>query len=320
MSGAADFQRVWHDVMRRYRRGDYADALTIAERAAREFPDQSHETYWARICLTSRLGRREDAVRLLDEALARGHWYNQRQLRGDSDLAPLQGLPEFERLVEVSLQRWSAAQGEAKPGVVLVEPRAGSEPYPLLLAVHGNNSSAEAEAARWDSAAGEGWLVALPQSSQVFSSRPGSFGWNDRERAVREIREQFASLQRRSRVDASRVVLGGFSVGAQLAVWLAMSGRIPARGVIAVAPYLPVVDNWLPFLQRAQARGLRVYLVVGADDVGSVDDARALSSLLGQANVAVQLSLRPGLGHEYPADFAAELRRALEFALAPLPA
>lgn len=314
----ADFQRFWHELMRRYRRGEYEDALTLAEQAAVQYPDRSHETYWARICLTSRLGRHEDAVRLLDEALARGHYYNQRQLRGDSDLGPLQGQPAFERLVEVSLQRWSAAERSAKPGLAVVEPRRGEPPSPVLLALHGNDSSAEAEAPQWDAAASEGWLVALPQSSQVFSSRPGSFGWSDRERALREVREQFASLPQRFRIDAERVVLGGFSAGAQVAIWLAMSGRIAARGVVAVAPYLPVVDNWLPLLQRAQARGLRVYLAAGADDVASIDDCRALASLLSEAGVAVQLSLRPGLGHEYPPDFAAELRRALDFVLAPV--
>lgn len=307
--------------MRRYRAGEYESALELAEREARTFPDRTHELYWARICLTARLGRSGEALRLLTEALGRGHAYSEAQLRGDSDLAGLQGMPEFEQLVRTSIKRWSAAQERAKPDLLLREPRGGSAPYPLLLALHGNNSSAEAEAERWEPAASEGWLVALPQSSQIFSSRPGSFGWSDRERAVRELEGHWGELrqQRRHPVDEQRVTLAGFSMGAQLAIWLAMSGKFNARGFIAVAPYVPTVEHWLPLFKRAASRGLRAYFVVGEEDLASVEGARTLASLLSQAGCAAHLSRHPGLGHVYPGDFGEELTRALAFVSGPTP-
>jgi predicted esterase len=303
-----------------YQNGEYAQALDLATRKAGRFPTEAWlVTYW-RICMASLLDETALALQLLEEALAAGLWYAEAQLREDTDLQSLQGLPEFERLVEVCRKREAEAQAQAAPVLLTLQPedqcQAGRQPCPLLLVLHGNNKSAEGSVGFWSSAVSKGWLLALPQSSQVRS--PGGYAWNDRDRAVREIQEHYATLCEQYAIDPDRVVLAGFSLGGELAIWLAMSGTIEARGFIAVGPggpYMNEPDKWMPLIEASQGSGLRGYLVVGEQDVFCYEGTQALAALLKSRDIPCELEMHPNLGHDFPPEFQQSLTRALEFVL-----
>ncbi|NIO70429.1 MAG: alpha/beta hydrolase, partial [Anaerolineae bacterium] len=209
-----------------YQKGEYAQALDLVTREASRFPTEALRIYYWRICMASLLGETALALQLLEEALEAGFWYAEAQLREDPDLQPLQGLPGFEQLVEVCRKRHAEAQAQAVPVLLTLQPeggcQAGLQPCPLLLALHANNRTAEYSLGFWRSAVSKGWLLALPQSSQV--RRPDGYTWNDRDWAVREIQEHYATLCEQYAIDPDRVVVAGFSLGGELAIWLAMSG------------------------------------------------------------------------------------------------
>jgi predicted esterase len=186
----------------------------------------------------------------------------------------------------------------------------------LLLAFHGNNRNAEGSVGFWRSAVSKGWLLALPQSSQVRG--PDGYIWNDQDRAVREIQEHVAMLCGQYAIDPDRVVVAGFSLGGELAIWLAMSGTIQARGFIAVGPggpYMNEPDKWVPLIEASQARGLRGYMIIGEQDVFCYEGTQALASMLQSRDVPCELEVHPNLGHDFPHDFQQNLPRALEFVL-----
>jgi predicted esterase len=303
-----------------YQSGEYAQALDMATREASRFPAEVWlVTYW-RLCMASLLGETALALQLLDEALETGLWYAEAQLREDTDLQSLQGLAEFERLVEVCRKRHAEAQAQAVPALITLQPegrcQASLQPCPLLLALHGNYRNAEDSVIFWRSAVSEGWLLALPQSSQV--GRSDGYIWNDQDQAVREVQEHYATLCEQYAVDPDRVVVAGFSRGGELAIWLALSGTIEARGFIAVGPggpYMREPDKWGPLIEESQGRGLRGYLVVGEQDISCYEGARALAALLKARDAPCELEVHPNLGHDFPPEFEQSLTRALEFIL-----
>jgi predicted esterase len=303
-----------------YQSGEYAQALDLVTRAANQFPTEGVRTYYWRVCMASLLDETALALQLLEEALASGLWYAEAQLRGDTDLQSLQGLPEFERLVEVCRKRHAEAQARAAPALITLQPESGCQPglqpCPLLLALHGNNRTAEVTVGFWRSAVSEGWLLALPQSSQIRG--PDAYVWNDRDRAVREIQEHYDTLCQQYAVDPDRVIMAGFSLGGELAIWLAMSGTIEARGFIAVGPggpYMNKPDNWVPLIEASRQRELRGYLVVGEQDVFCYEGTQALAALLRSRDLPCELEVHPNLGHDFPPRFQQSLTRALEFVL-----
>jgi predicted esterase len=303
-----------------YQSGEYAQVLALSTREASRFPTQAWRvTYW-RICMASLLGETTLALQLLEEALEAGFWYAEAQLREDPDLQPLQGLPRFEQLVEVCQKRHAEAQAQAVPVLLALQPeggcQAGLQPCPLLLALHGNNRNAEGSVGFWRSAVSKGWLLALPQSSQVRG--PDGYVWNDRDWAVREIPEHYATLCEQYAIDPDRVVVAGFSLGGELAIWLAMSGTIQARGFIAVGPggpYMNEPDKWVPLIEASQGSGLRGYLVVGEQDVFCYEGTQVLAALLKSRDIPCELEVHPNLGHDFPPEFQQSLTRALEFVL-----
>ncbi len=199
----------------------------------------------------------------------------------------------------------------AEPILIAIRPgKRFSEPYPLLLALHGNYRNARAAIEDWSPAISQGWLLALPQSSQVFG--PDAFIWDNRDWAVREIRGHYQTMCEQYAVDRTRVVVAGFSAGGALALWLALSGALDVRGFVVVVPGLSPEDNWAALLETSRARALRGYIITGEKDLGYAE-AQALATLLRSHDIPCELEVHPDLGHDFPPDFSQSLTRALEF-------
>jgi predicted esterase len=223
----------------------------------------------------------------------------------------LQGLPEYERLVELSLRRRAEALAQARPALRTFEPEEQAQPYPLLLALHGNISNLEESAHHWRLAAAHGWLVAAPQSSQVMGK--GTYGWNDRDWAVREIEQHLAALHDQYAIDPDRIVVAGFSMGGGLATWLALSRVVPARGWIGVNAFLPNVEGVLPLIEAGRRHRLRAYLIASQRDAACYAIAQRLAAMLPPHGVACELELHPDLGHDFPPQFERSLTSGLDF-------
>jgi predicted esterase len=231
-------------------------------------------------------------------------------------LKSVQGLTEFERLTAISLGRAAEAQAKARPELITLEPAERMTPCPLLIALHGNTSNAQAMASSWQPLVSQGWLVALPQSSQVGGF--DGYVWNDQERAEREIREHDAALRVRYPVDRAKTIVAGFSMGASTAIWLALSGAVEARGFIAVGPGGPFMtqpDRWQPLAESSMAHNRRGYIIVGDQDSLSFEGSKALVKSLADSGFPCELEIHAGLGHAFPPDFEKSLECALKFLL-----
>lgn len=303
-------------LFRLYDEGGYADAYDWVTSNMHRFPDESARICFWRVCLASRLNNIPQALQLMEEGLAAGYWFEVEQLRNDSDLEPLQGHPGFERMVEVCRQRQAEAQANVQPALTTLVPSSSSPPYPLLFVLHGHNTQVELFqekfVAQWRSATAKGLMLAAPLSSQITSSR--ARGWSDAEKTSQETRTHFESLE--SRIDPKRVIVGGFSLGAEHSIRFALSGAIPTRGFIAVAqggPFTSNPERWTPLLETGSARAQRGYLIVGEQDRIVFRGVRAFTELLKQHGIAHQLEVHPNLRHEFPPDFENSLTKAIEF-------
>ncbi len=111
-------------------------------------------------------------------------------------------------------------------------------------------------------------------------------------------------------------MVGGFSKGGEMAIWLALMEVIPLAGFIAVnpgGPFFQEVDTWLPLLESCKTRAeMRAYLLAGERDqnLGSV---KALHEMLNSHGLVSQLSIAPAIAHAFPEDFNEILAQALEF-------
>jgi predicted esterase len=299
------------EIFKLYGEGKFNEALAVTERLAVGFPDQAANTDFWRICLLSISGNKTQALTSMQKSLTGGMWWNEAQLRGETDLASLQGDPHFERMVLLCTERHAAAQANTKAALVLREPK-GKGPHPLLIALHGRGSCPDQDLDSWEPVVVQGWLLALPQSSQLSS--PDRYAWDDSQKAVAEIVGHFESLVKRHDVDAERVILGGFSQGAALAMQIALRNDLPACGFLSVAPGRLAAENLEALAEAAAKRGLRGYLVVGRHDP-RYHVFKGIHDVLLKHGLPCMLEDHPDFGHEFPPHFGRSLKKALKFLL-----
>ncbi len=307
------FQDLRVKVFELHRIQEYERALALLNAEGGQYPTDSGDIAYWRACFKALLGRNEEALDELEGELDRGFWWQKDMLLGDPDLNSLHGHSRFERIIARGMESFALAQKQSVPELKIFEPTQDSPiPYPLLFALHARGSNASNDGAHWSEAANLGFLVALPQSSQLFS--PNRFCWDDEETSRSEIQAHLNVLFDREQTDPEKIVLGGFSQGAMRAVQFAAEGVGNARGFIVVAPSFRDFDDLDPHLQSASDRGLRGYIVAGSKDERFPLFGQ-LQELLKAHGIACQLELHPELGHAYPADFSATLHAATEFIL-----
>ena len=309
-----DFYALNKQLFALYESKAYQQVLDLVEREQANFPRHTEQlTYW-RICMTNLLGRQEEALRLFREAVEQqGLWFEPDWAAQDKDLASLQPQPEFQELLAICRQRLAEAQASARPELYLVQPGQRTEKTPLFCALYGNMNNSEIALEEWRPITEHGWLLAVPQSSQLMAQ--GMYVWNDRARSISEICSHFTAIQEAHPLDKKRIVLGGFSKGGGLAVWMALHQLIPATGFVVLGPSLtPEELEELPAVLAAQKPvGLRGSILVGAEDEHCLDSSRQVAEIMHAHDLPCELTILPGVEHEYPADFGAHLLKGLAF-------
>jgi predicted esterase len=113
--------------------------------------------------------------------------------------------------------------------------------------------------------------------------------------------------------DPARRLIGGFSMGAGLAIQQALTAKTyQPSGFITVGTYLPDMEILCPLLEESRIKP-RGYLVVGDLDDPCFEISQRIARLFQESKQPCLLEVHAGLVHDYPVDFAQSLSRALEF-------
>lgn len=289
-------------------------AYDLLTEAALHFPEQAAITYNWRYCAAALMNKTELALELIQESLDAGFCWRAEYLTSDDDLKSLQELSEFKRLVEVSEEKYQAAQAASKPLALELPLPSSTGPLPLLLPLHGNNSNAQRSVEYWQNAATEGWRTVLLQSSQIFG--PEAYVWDDLELGAQEIEAHYQNLIKSSPPANGTVVVGGFSKGGEMAIWLALKEVIPLAGFIAVNPGGPLInqpDTWTPLIESCDSLGqMRAMLLAGENDL-NLTSIKTLHKMLTAHSLDCQLIVAPDIGHDFPAGFDQILAETLDY-------
>lgn len=292
----------------------YAEALDLVTREGPRFPaDRVWADYW-RMCAAARVGNRALVWQIAEGALAEGLWYGQMMWRQTPSFQPLQGDPEFERIVAASRAAEERDTPSAAPLLTRL-PEDHSSTSPLLIALHGNQRTAAATLPFWQAAVTHGWVLALPQSRQAMYK--GAYAWDDVSASFASVQADFARVKELTAFDVNRTVLAGHSMGGLIAIQMALTAALNVRGFVVNGPAVPFLDAaeaLQSLLTPARERGLRGYFILGADDTDiNAQELHAFAATLQSAGIACELETVPNATHDYDPAYDAALRRALVF-------
>ena len=312
------FSQFSDQIQEHFAKGTFAEGLSLASLYISEFPNEFPLINYWRMCLAARLDETVTANKILESTLASGIWYSEILLRQSPALEPLQGQEEFERLIDISLQMQTADPINAVP-VLVVRPEEACGPEdegcPAVIFLHANQDTAQKNLEHWRSLPNQGWLVAMPQSSLAMWA--GVYIWQDFESAAKEIEEHYHKLTEQYSLDPERILLAGFSMGAEVALAMILDGRIKAKGFVLLGPggpFMGNLDEWSPLIEKSKSKDIRGVILMGlADETIPQDNIRQLVKTLNDNGIACDLKTFPGLENEYPEDFEDVLKEALDF-------
>lgn len=305
----ASYDDLLDHVFQLYLKDEYALALEVLTGEAAHYPDRMGNTRHWQGALAALAGDTERSLAFLRQMHETGYWISEASW-ADADFDAVRDLAAFQQLRVASLARWEQAQAAARPELRVIAPPdvTTQTALPLLIALHGNQSSIRWHVDHWRAAAGAGWLVGLPQSSQVNgldSELNNAYVWNDVERASQEIMTHTRALAAGYAVDTARMVAGGFSRGAEMTLRLVLTGQLAAQGVLVVCPGGSLTrepERYAPLIAASNGRDLRARVIVGGQDQYAPGGQR-LAAMLSEAGISCELELHPEMGHDYPADF-----------------
>jgi predicted esterase len=301
-----------------YQQGEYGEALQFLEGSGESYPEYAHLLAYWKMALSTRLGENDQALDHLEALLKTGFWYGETLLRKTPAFQPLQGQERFEKLVELSRRLRLSDPDQKYPLLVLHSEGqclSGGPLCPLALALHANAGLATDSLAFWQPIAKSGWLVGVPQSSQAMWK--GAYIWDDRQETKQEIQKHYLAMREQYAVDTNRILLAGHSMGGEMAIELALTNVIPARGFIAIGPGGPWMDdlsNWQPVINNYSGGDLRGYILAGQEDTSIPhDNIEALAEMFNLAGIPVDLEEIPHAGHDFSPEYEAAILRALAF-------
>jgi phospholipase/carboxylesterase len=231
----------------------------------------------------------------------------------DPDLATVRGLPDYlEALQRIRENRArdfdelkQAAEG-TEPLVVLPEGHDPARPAPLIVALHGYGSRGAELAEVWRGAAQK--VGAILVAPDALRRTPTGYDWRYVDESDWLVARAIDRVAAEHAVDESRIVLSGFSQGANIALHVGMQHPERFCGLI------PVVGHYEPHRlpEVAAERMPAVALMTGAEDP-SVETFRAAQRDFEAAGYRARLRVYPGVGHAFPPTRTRELRKALRF-------
>jgi predicted esterase len=302
------FEELTEQLTRLYSEDKYGEALQMVAQNAGRFPEQSARTTFWSMCLLSLLGRTQDTLSVFQQGLDSGLWWAERQL-SDTDLDAVRDLPEFKRLVQVSLEKYRLAQDHIKPERALLVPDTYESTLPLLIALHGGGGNKEFNLKQWEVARRRGWLVLSPQSTH--SIFPNAYWWAENlEQRIRDIQFHVDEILQSYPVNTGRIVTAGISQGSGMAIYAALSREIPAHGFISVAVGWPDANQIAALAPRASH--IRGYFVIGKRD-RTWPSAMEIQNILRENHISFDEEIHPDLGHEFPPDFEKSFEKGIDF-------
>ncbi|MFI7061059.1 alpha/beta hydrolase [Kribbella sp. NPDC050124] len=271
-----------------YEQGFYQEALAVLDEVDDSLLPWRAELTHTRACLLAVLGRPSEALAALQSAAAAGSWWVDALLTDDDDLAGLQELPGFTELLDSSRR----LRTDTPPAAPILQLPDGAV-QGVVVALHGAGQRATHAARDWASVPALGYALLSVESSQLMS--PMYRTWPSPEQARADVASALASLP--ADLQSLPLVAAGFSAGGRVALDWALTGQPrPVAGVVVLAPAL----RQLPDAARGPLEPA-VVLMGTDDDLREAVEGDRLSPF------GITVEWLPGVGHEFPADFADRL-------------
>ncbi len=301
--------KLMQEMVTAYQAKEYDKAIEIGDRlVALEKTNPTHPYNMA--CLWALKGDSDKAVTWLGRSVELG-FSDLNLLRSDPDLASIRetaGYKQAEAKMANKFEfNFEKAAAASKP-IVVVPDGIDKEKAKVIVALHPYGGTAEWIVEKWQKVAAEaGAVLVAPRAVRKVEGRDG-FSWGVTDEADVLLKNALQALASEHKIKPDKMVLTGFSQGAFMTFNLGLKHADKFCGLIPVAGRYSSREAEL-----AEGTSLRIYMMVGAKDRAVSTNRRAKDTFT-EAGVPCELVVYEGLGHAFPEDHEAELKKAVAYA------
>ncbi|MBE7148808.1 alpha/beta hydrolase [Bacillus mycoides] len=283
------------------------EAYSYIMNNAKDVIGNEAQIYNFKYALASAAGLEEEALHLMKKAIIEnGFWYGSEYLISDDDLKPLHKFEEFHRMVQLCKEREELAKKSEQADVKY---KYSKQTENLLIPLHGDQENIQIIEPYWNSVMEQGFMLALPQSSQIQFS--DGYVWDNIERGREELKGHYNKIKVNKPFE--NIIIGGFSAGARVALHSMLQGEIEVNGFIFVAPWLPEMEEWEEMIGILHDKSIKGYIICGDQDEDCFEGTQQFVKLLKDKNIEHKYKVVPNLNHDYPHNFDELLKEAIEY-------
>lgn len=182
------------------------EAYSYIMNNAKDVMGNEAQIYNFKYALASAAGLEEEALNLMKKAIIEnGFWYGSEYLISDDDLKPLHKFEEFHRMVQLCKEREELAKKSEQADVKY---KYSKQTENLLITLHGDQENIQIIEPYWNSVMEQGFMLALPQSSQIQFS--DGYVWDNIERGREELKGHYNKIKVNKPFE--NIIIGGFSL------------------------------------------------------------------------------------------------------------
>ena len=283
------------------------EAYSYIMNNAKDVMGNEAQIYNFKYALASAAGLEEEALHLMKKAIIEnGFWYGSEYLISDDDLKPLHKFEEFHRMVQLCKEREELAKKSEQADVKY---KYSKQTENLLITLHGDQENIQIIEPYWNSVMEQGFMLALPQSSQIQFS--DGYVWDNIERGREELKGHYNKIKVNKPFE--NIIIGGFSAGGKVALHSMLQGEIEVNGFIFVAPWLPEMEEWEEMIGILHDKSIKGYIICGDQDEDCFEGTQQFVKLLKDKNIEHKYKVVPNLNHDYPHNFDELLKEAIEY-------
>ncbi|MEK4864619.1 alpha/beta hydrolase [Bacillus sp. FSL E2-8895] len=283
------------------------EAYSYIMNNAKDVMGNEAQIYNFKYALASAAGLEEEALHLMKKAIIEnGFWYGSEYLISDDDLKPLHKFEEFHRMVQLCKEREELAKKSEQADVKY---KYSKQTENLLITLHGDQENIQIIEPYWNSVMEQGFMLALPQSSQIQFL--DGYVWDNIERGRDELKGHYNKIKVNKTF--GNIIIGGFSAGARVALHSMLQGEIEVNGFIFVAPWLPEMEEWEEMIGILHDKSIKGYIICGDQDEDCFEGTQQFVTLLKDKNIEHKYKVVPNLNHDYPHNFDELLKEAIEY-------
>ncbi len=309
----ADGQRFAREFAAARAAKDWTKAIEVGLRWTGANPADASAAYFL-ACAHARNGDKADAFKWLRTARRNGFDRAGDMMR-DEDLASLHGDREYEEILATVRMAEKVRFGEAaepEPLYQLPASYDGDAPLPIILAIHDAGGSAAEIVRVWTETADRVGAVLVAPHAPQWDGAAG-FRWRELDETEYVIMTVLEYARERVNIEGQPIVIAGFGQGGYMAMGVGLRHKEIFDGVITVGGTFE--PSLFPTEVAKENSQVKAYLIVGENDRG-LKLNQAAEKALEILKIPCKLSVFEDVGHDYPADEAAELERAFRFVTA----